>query len=341
MSSTRHDLDLSPAGIVRRNFIKSTAMAAAASACVPAALRAADSQSTPESLVKVLYDKLNDEQRKAVCFSWDYTEPDNGLLRTRVKNNWNITKKELKSDFYTAEQRDLVRKIFEGIVDTDWVSKFDKQLEDDCGGFGNEQSFAIFGKPGEGDFEFVLTGRHMTLRCDGNSAPGVAFGGPIFYGHAPTGNDDTPDHKGNVFWEQAVDANKIYAMLDGKQRKQAEVAKSPREQDAGFRGKSGQFTGIPVTDLHGDQREQLEKTLQSLLAPFRKTDRAEAADCLKAQGGLDSCYLSFYTDNDIGKDRVWDNWRLEGPSFVWYFRGSPHVHVWVNVANRSDIKLNA
>jgi hypothetical protein len=32
---------------------------------------------------------------------------------------------------------------------------------------------------------------------------------------------------------------------------------------------------------------------------------------------------------------------LEGPSFVWYFRGSPHVHVWVNVADNSAIKLNA
>ena len=39
---------------------------------------------------------------------------------------------------------------------------------------------------------------------------------------------------------------------------------------------------------------------------------------------------------DIGDDRVWDNWRLEGPSFVWHFRGSPHVHVWVNVADSAS-----
>jgi len=38
---------------------------------------------------------------------------------------------------------------------------------------------------------------------------------------------------------------------------------------------------------------------------------------------------------------VWDNWRLEGPSFVWWFRGSPHVHVWVNVADSPDVELNA
>ena len=33
--------------------------------------------------------------------------------------------------------------------------------------------------------------------------------------------------------------------------------------------------------------------------------------------------------------------RLEGPSFVWYFRGRPHVHVWVNVADSASVKLNS
>jgi hypothetical protein len=38
---------------------------------------------------------------------------------------------------------------------------------------------------------------------------------------------------------------------------------------------------------------------------------------------------------------VWDNWRLEGPSFVFYFRGSPHVHMWVNIGSDAGVKLNA
>ena len=63
--------------------------------------------------------------------------------------------------------------------------------------------------------------------------------------------------------------------------------------------------------------------------------------CLKTQGGLDRCVLSFYEDGDIGEDQVWDNWRLEGPSFVWYFRGEPHVHVWVNIADDPSVPLNA
>ncbi len=324
----------------RREFLKHSAAAVATTAALSGVSRAATSTAdVPETLVKVLYESLKPGQREKVCYDWDYVDPKRGLLRTRVANNWMINDKEINSDFYTAEQKDLIRKIFEGIVDPVWHKKFDQQMEDDCGGFGEDQAIAIFGKPGEGKFELVLTGRHLTLRCDGNSIDSVAFGGPIFYGHAPV-NEEEKDHEGNVFWSQAVQANKIYQMLDGKQRKQAEVASSPSESAVAFRGK-GNLAGIPMTDLSSDQKEQVQLTLKALVEMFRQSDRDEAMQCLSTQGGLDACYLSFYTDSDIGNDKVWDNWRLEGPSFVWYFRGSPHVHVWVNVADNPNVALNA
>ncbi|MCA9131609.1 MAG: hypothetical protein KDA45_00570, partial [Planctomycetales bacterium] len=103
----------------------------------------------------------------------------------------------------------------------------------------------------------------------------------------------------------------------------------------------GRFSGIPLTDLSSDQREQMQVTLQKLIEPFRQADRREALQSLQAQGGLDACYLAFFTDHDLGRDKVWDNWRLEGPSFVWHFRGAPHVHVWVNVADSHQVQLNA
>ncbi len=325
----------------RRVFLQKSATAVAASAAIPGLVRAeAPAAGSTESLVKVLYDTLQAEQREKMCYAWDYIDPKRGLLRTRVANNWMINAQEINSDFYTGEQRDLIRKVFEGMIDPQWHAGFDKQMEDDCGGFGEEQSIAIFGQPEQGPFEFVLTGRHMTLRCDGNSAENVAFGGPIFYGHAPS-DEEEANHPGNVFWPQAVEANKIYSMLDGKQRLAAEVAKTPSEQRVGFQGNSGQFLGIPVTDLAGDQREQLQLTLKKLIEPFRASDRQEATHCLESQGGLDACHLAFFTDQDIGQDRVWDNWRLEGPAFVWHFRGAPHVHVWVNIANSPSVELNA
>jgi hypothetical protein len=81
--------------------------------------------------------------------------------------------------------------------------------------------------------------------------------------------------------------------------------------------------------------------LGTRLEMFRNEDRDEAQACLAARGGLNVCRLAYYADGDIGDDRVWDNWRLEGPAFVWHYRGDPHVHVWVNIADTPDIKLNA
>jgi hypothetical protein len=331
--------------VTRRDFLRVAGAAAVAGAGLPNLVQAADASAskptgTPETLVKTLFDNLTEEQKKVVCFDWDYVHPKMGLLRTRVANNWHISEPEINGKFYTADQRDLVRAIFEGLIQPDWHKRIDQQLDDDAGGFGEDQNIAIFGKPGEGKFEFVMTGRHMTLRCDGNSDEHLAFGGPIFYGHAAQGFDEPANHPGNVFWPQALEANKVYSMLDGKQRKAALIERLPREQDVSFRGKSV-LPGIPVTELAGDQKEQLQKVLQKLIEPYRQSDRDEVIQCLKTQGGLDGCALAFYRQGDLGNDQVWDCWRLEGPSFVWYFRGTPHVHVWVNVADNSTVKTNA
>ena len=47
--------------------------------------------------------------------------------------------------------------------------------------------------------------------------------------------------------------------------------------------------------------------------------------------GFDNLHFSYYKNLDIGSDGVWDVWQVEGPKMVWYFRGSPHVHTWVNI----------
>jgi hypothetical protein len=328
----------------RRHFLQAAGVGAAALATAnlgSLAWAEAAAAKAPETSVKALFDTLTDQQKAEICFAWDYTEPGRGLLRTRVSNNWHITKPVINSEFFTAEQRRIIRDIFEGIIQPDWHAKIDQQLKDDAGGFGNQQNIAIFGIPGTKQFEFVMTGRHMTIRCDGNSAEHVAFGGPIFYGHAAQGFNEKPDHPGNVFWEQALLANQVYEMLDGKQRAIAAVAKTPAEQAVGFRGPKGGFPGIPVAELSTDQKELVQKVLAKLLEPYRQSDCDEVAQCLAAQGGLEKCSLAFYTDNDLGSDGVWDNWRLEGPSFVWYFRGAPHVHVWVNIASDPGVALNA
>lgn len=334
-------------GVSRREFLKVTAATMAGAAvplwATPRADAAPSPSSAAETAVKALYDSLTDQQRKDVCFDWDYVDPKRGLLRTHVSNNWQITKHHIRSDYYTKKQQDIIHDVFKGIINPEWYTKLLKQLKDDTRGqeWGAEQAIAIFGKPGGDKFEFVMTGRHMTIRADGNTESHVAFGGPIFYGHAASGFNEKVHHPDNVFWHQAVMANKVFKLMDDKQKQKALVESLPHESEVPFRGSKGGFPGIPVAELHDEQKKDLQKVLMALVEPYRKEDQEEALEALKKQGGLDKCSLAFYKEGDLGNDGEWDNWRLEGPSFVWYFRGFPHVHVWVNVADDASVKLNA
>ena len=329
-------------GVTRRGFVQ-TVGAGVAAAAVPRVLSAGDpaasnetAASAPpehsESLVATLYESLTPEQRRQICFAWDHTD-ERGLLRLHVANNWHVTRPTVTSDFYTSDQQALIEALFFGLYNPEWHDRIRKQLKDDAGGYGKAQNIAIFGEPGAGKFELVMTGRHLTIRCDGDSTEHFAFGGPIFYGHAAQSFNEKADHPGNVFWPQAVKANKLYEMLDGKQRKAALLPFEPAESEVHFQGPDGELPGLLVGDMSADQQEHLKEVLQTLVEPYRDVDRAEVDQCLAAQGGLEECRLSYYETGDIGDDQVWDNWRLEGPAFVWYFRGAPHVHVWVNIAD--------
>lgn len=327
----------------RRDFLRASAAGLAAAALPSLPLGAlAKEGSTPENLVLSLYQSLTPKQREEICFDWDHQD-DRGLLRTHVSNNWNITEEAFAvgGKFFTSNQQEMIHDLFFSLYQPEWRKRIEQQLQDDAGGYGKKQTIAIFGKPGTDKFELVMTGRHLTVRCDGNTTPHVAFGGPIFYGHAAKDFNESANHEGNVFWYQAQKANALYQMLDGKQRKLALIPKAPAESKVQFAKSADQLTGLPISELSPDQRAHAQSVLDALLEPYRNLDREEARACLTNQGGLDKCKISFYQDNDIGNDQVWDVWRLEGPSFVWHYRGSPHVHVWVNIADDSSVPLNA
>ena len=333
----------SSANRTRRDFIAVTSAAAVAAAGVShqgvrGAGSDADTADESAGLVKQLYKSLTASQRREVCFDWNHKTKEHGVLRTHVSNNWHISPHRVTSDFYNKDQQEMIEAVFWSLYSPEWKSKIRKQLKDDAGGYGRGQSIAMFGNPQDGPFELVMTGRHLTIRCDGDTTPHVAFGGPIFYGHAAEGFDEEPDHPGNVFWAQAVKANEVFGMLDGRQKKMALIRNSPPEEEVHFRA-DGEFPGIPVSELSEDQRQHLEGVLHQLVEPYRHHDRLEALQCLKTQGGLDRCALSFYESDDIGEDGIWDTWRLEGPAFVWHYRGDPHVHVWVNVADDPLVKI--
>ncbi|MBK5291239.1 MAG: DUF3500 domain-containing protein [Acidobacteriia bacterium] len=312
----------------RRDFLKQAALAAAASGSVSAA-ETAPKATNPETLVATLYHSLTEEQRPKVCFPFGHE------LQSKVDANWFITPHRIER-FYTKEQQAMIEEIFRKLHNPDFVGKVMQHMQEDGAGLGN-YTIALFGEPaktGKSKFEFVLTGRHCTVRCDGDSVAGAAFGGPIMYGHqaGPSGNEQ-PTHPNNVYWYQAVRANEVFQALSGKQREQALLSEAPRPEKASSTValNTSNFSGIPVADMARDQRELVEKVLADLLLPFRKKDTAEAMQYIRAQGGVSSLHMSFFKSLDIGNDGVWDVWQLESPHMVWYFRGYPHVHTWVNI----------
>ncbi len=322
----------------RRDFLRRSVCAGAGAVLAPplAGLAAAASPATTsETLVKTLYDSLGEAQREALVF--DFDDP----LRLKVENNWHVTEQRI-GRYLDADQNAMVREIFLKAHSEEYAETVLEQVEHDSGraGFG-DSSIAIFGEPGTGKFQFVLTGRHCTRRIDGDSVEGKAFGGPIFYGHAAEGFDEGPDHEGNAYWFQARSANRLYQMLDGKQREAALAEKAPpdRASTIQLRGRADDLPGLAAADMTPDQREAMNGVLKDLLMPFREIDRAESMKLIEA-AGTDRLHLVFYRSGDIGGDGVWDNWRLEGPHMVWYFRGAPHVHTWVHISD-PDAPLDA
>ena len=327
-----------PPELTRRTFIKTavSGLAAAGAGGLPLLAHAEPKSASPanatsETLVTTLYQSLSDAQRQSVVFPFDHP------LRSKVDNNWHITKQRVGKDF-TPDQQAMIREIFLKMHSPEYAERVMKQVEHDAGeqGFG-ACSIALFGQPGIGKFEFVLTGRHVTRRCDGDSVEGAAFGGPIFYGHAALSDEEAADHPGNIYWYQAQRANEVFKMLDGKQRDLALLG-NPRGEHGtdtvALTGKKSGLPGIPVRELSSDQKEHVHKVMSDLLAPFRKQDVDEAIKLIKANG-FDDLHMAFYKNLDIGNDGVWDVWQLEGPAMVWYFRGAPHVHTWVHIRQKA------
>ncbi|MCO6459232.1 MAG: DUF3500 domain-containing protein [Pirellulaceae bacterium] len=319
--------------LTRRDFLKTGAAAVAVGAAMPLVVVRADEPASTsaatrsETLVGQLYGTLTAEQKKTMAFPFDHP------LRSKVDNNWRITAARVGQHF-TADQQALIREIFQGLHSPQYAATVMKQVEHDNGqaGFGG-CSIAMFGEPDTGKFEFVLSGRHVTRRCDGDSIEGAVFGGPIFYGHAAASFNEPADHQGNVYWYQAQRANELFQALDGKQRKLA-LRDDPRPEQqtdtVKLAGPGGKLHGIPFGELSADQRQLAEQVMADVLAPFREADVAECMKAIKASG-LDKLHMAYYSVEDIGNDGVWDIWQIEGPDMVWYFRGAPHVHTWVHI----------
>jgi Protein of unknown function (DUF3500) len=306
--------------VPRRRFLQATAAISAVPILVPMVHGAPSRSSQAESVVAELYESFNENQKKEVCRS--FGDP----LRQTVNANWHVTKPLIGSDFYTKTQQGMIEKIVQSLTSDEGYRRLKQQMDEDDGGL-DAYSIAIFGQPQQGEFEWVLTGRHLTLRADGDTVPKTAFGGGIVYGH---GEESSPE--ANLFYFQTKAVNEVFKSLDKDQRSRALITSTPpSETDIEIRGSSGKFAGIAASEFSRDQMELFRTSLATLLGPYRDEDSDEAMRIMESGGGLGELRLAFYQQEDLGNDSVWDIWRIEGPNSVIHFRGAPHVHAYIHI----------
>ncbi|MEO8485297.1 MAG: DUF3500 domain-containing protein [Betaproteobacteria bacterium] len=292
-----------------------------------------------EALVHAFAAGLDEGQRREIAFPYDHVDERGGLLRAFVANHWQVTRPAIRSDFYSPAQQALVHAIFCAMLAPDAVPRALRQLRDDCLGhpWGADQSVALFGDPAVGPYQFVFTGRHVTMRVDGGSDPRVAFGGPVFFAHAPTTYVERPGHPENVHWHEAVAASRWLGSLPADLAQRAIVPALPHEPPLGFRAT---IPGLPLAEVGAAHVSAAGALLDVLLSRFRVGDRARVRECVEAQGGMRALSIQFARDGRMSAP-AWDCWRLEGPAFIWHWRGFPHVHVWVHVAKTPDVPVHA
>ncbi|MCA9268361.1 MAG: DUF3500 domain-containing protein [Planctomycetales bacterium] len=309
----------------RRDFLVAGAAAAGALGLPAVAARsllaAPTGRSGAEVAVAELYASLDDSQRKIVALPLD--DP----RRTKINPNWSITSANIGS--FTKVQQELIHRVLKGITSEDGYARFVRQMTEDWGSV-DKYSIAIFGDPQGDAFEFELTGRHLTLRADGDTTGAAAFGGPIVYGHSKKGNSDA-----NLFSHQTKRANEVFAALDEKQRAAALLETPPGESAVALRKPDEAQLGIAGKDLSADQKELVLNVLRDILAPYRQEDVDEAMEAVKAGGGVDALSIAFFRQGDLDDDKQWDIWRLEGPTLTTHFRGAPHVHAYINIAKQA------
>lgn len=313
----------------RRELLRALGSTAALAAFP--SLRAATPGAGKDSLPMQFYKSLTDEQRAKIVLPRDHEK------RGFVSNWWYICPEQRLHTFYTKEQRDLVKQVFESLHHPEHREKMNWQVEKDLmGQIKNTPSVGFFGTPEDEDFEFIYTGHHVTRRTFVHSGHAPGFGGrPIFYGNFAKAFRESKDHEGNPFWYQGLRFNEFVSALDGRQREKILVAREPRSEKPAevIAKRKTDLPGLAAADLSKDQQAKLLETMRRMMECFRETDVAATIKTIADQKIIERVFVSCYGgEYDIGGDKVWDTWQIEGPEFVWYFRGYPHIHGYFHLA---------
>lgn len=292
-------------------------------------LRAAKTET--DSLPMQFYKSLSEEQLSKICL------PVNHSSRQFASNWWYVCPEQRLHTFYNKDQQDLVQQIFDSLHHPEHREKMNWQVQKDLmGKIKNTPSVGFYGTPEDENFEFIYTGHHVTRRCNAHTDKGMGFGGaPIFYGNFAKSFHESKDHEGNPFWYQGLNFNEFVSSLDGKQQEKILVEREPRSEKPSkvIAKRNSDLPGLSCADLSKDQQAKLLETMRRMLNCFRPDDVDATMKTIEDKKLIDGLFVSSYGGRyDIGDDKVWDTWQIEGPEMVWYFRGVPHIHVYFHLA---------
>ncbi len=322
--------------LTRRRWMQAAGATAGLSAIASASNLLAAAKGKVDSLPMQLYKSLSDLQKQTLCLPVDHPK------RQYISNWWYIHPEHRIPTSFSADQQDLIKKIFDSMHSSEYQDAVNKQVLIDQYGEGkNAPSAGFFGTPEDENFEFIYTGHHVTRRCNARSDKGMGFGGaPIFYGHYPhpvnkssENFNEVKDHPGNPYWYQGKIFNKFVDALDGRQRAAGLVSAEPRGEEADAVVKiASEKRGLHCSDLSADQKKLLVETMRGMMAMFRQGDVTATIETIRKKKIVDQLQVSWYGGKyDIGSDQVWDTWQIEGPDMVWYFRGVPHIHSYFHL----------
>ena len=322
----------------RRDFIRvvgASAAVAAVGGLTPlqmARAARAEKQAQAEALVFELFGTMDADQKKLLVRPWDHKNPNQQVPARLMTANAAVGKSVIGLE-YNRKQVEILDRIFRSISNgEEGYKRLSRNNKFDNSGDFESIGALIYGDAAPGKkFSLVFSGHHLTVRCDGNSEEATAFGGPLYYGHSPSGYATT-----NVFFNQTKASNDVFGSLSDDQKKTAVKDGKWRDEHGSMKtpGKNAKVPGLAYADMSKDQKGLIEGVMRELLAPYRKEDGDEVMEIIKANGGMEKLCLAFYQEVKPTAKEPWTYWRLEGPGFVWSFRALPHIHTFVSISSK-------
>jgi hypothetical protein len=283
-----------------------------------------------DALARRLYTSLSAEQRAETCVDYDHP-----LRQYHNRGVWgggrsvvfgfDRAQRKILTDLLHAGLSEEGRGRIPGEYFTRWTGVHSMRV-------------LICGDPTSPPYQVILTGAHVNLRVGGKSREGAAFGGPQVYG------DQRGDYRaglpGNLYRDQFLIGQRLLRSLDSGMKKHALLEEAPVQTQIELQGKHGSFHGIPVAEFPAENKRLAHDLVERIISTYPAEDVAFARECLVANGGIDGLHLSYYQHGEGGDIPEAQVFRLEGPGAVFYFRGFPHVHAFINVAMDGDAPLS-